>query len=146
MHSNAKIKALKIYNWETILTVNKPEGETVQTVMISNCDKRTLWNKTPASNTAQSNTKDAQQKLHQIPKLWTVENIIQNQILHSFINTIPCSWNIIICPTGNVPANIYLLYIRLSVPQRFDVKCHISSCRLKFLSALKGNCCISYCI
>lgn len=139
MHSNGKIKVLKIYNWEKIFNRSRKH---------QNCNylsrSTAFWNKMPASNTAQSNTKDGFERSTAktqtdskaldcgmtllLMLFW--ENKTRSYIHSSIQYHVVCSWNIIICPTSNVPANIYLLYIRLSVLRRLDVKCHISSCRL----------------
>lgn len=147
MHSYAKIKALKIYNWEEIFNrrqncqnCNYLSSSTATNIRSGiKCRLQTLHRAT-----LKMDLKNPQQKLNHIPKCWTAKYMIQMTLLlmlfwenktRSYIHSsiqyhVVCSWNIIICPTSNVPANIYLLYIRLSVLQRLDVKCHISSCRL----------------
>lgn len=140
MHSNAKIKALKIYNWEETFNrrrncqnCNYLSSSTATNIRSGiKCRLQTLHR-----STLKMDLKNPQQKLNHIPKRWTVECMIQMALPLIFLwenktrSYIHSSMQYhVVCPTSNVPANIYLLYIRLSVLQRLDVKCHISSCRL----------------
>lgn len=106
MHSNAKIKALKIYNWEETFNrrrncqnCNYLSSSTATNIRSGiKCRLQTLHR-----STLKMDLKNPQQKLNHIPKRWTVECMIQMALpliflwenktrsyIHSFINAIPC--------------------------------------------------------
>lgn len=60
----------------------------------------------------------------------TADNVLgKTSYIHSIQYHVFFRWNIIICATSNVPANIYFIHQALHL-QRLDVKCCFSSCLL----------------